>query len=65
MDNRNILQLCASCEELSVPVRRNEKRVLNELNKQVRFPPAKKAIIRTPADKVRRIIPPLSLGGFP
>ena len=44
--------MCAGCDELNVPVRRAEKRALNELNKKVRFPPPKKEIVRTPADKV-------------
>lgn len=50
---RDILQICAGCVELKAPVRRTEKRLLNELNKQVRYPPGKKEIVRTPADKVR------------
>lgn len=54
---RDILELCAGCDELNVPVRRTEKRLLNELNKQVRFPPRKKEIVRTPADKVRGVNP--------
>lgn len=49
--------MCAECDELNVPVRRAEKRTLNELNKQVRFPPAKKEIVRTPADKVKKTLP--------
>lgn len=50
--SRDVLDMCTRCEELKVPVRRTEKRLLNELNKQVRYPPPKKEIIRTPADKV-------------
>lgn len=53
---REVLRVCAECHELSVPVRRAEKRVLNDLNKQVRYPPPKKEIVRTPADKVRKEI---------
>lgn len=53
---RDVLRVCAECDELKVPVRRAEKRLLNELNKQVRYPPPKKEIIRTPADKVERAV---------
>lgn len=49
---REVLRVCAECHELSVPVRRAEKRILNGLNKQVRYAPPKKEIVRTPADKV-------------
>eukprot|EP00903_Cladosiphon_okamuranus_P018895 g17378.t1 len=61
---REILRMCAECDELSVPVRRAEKRILNDLNKQVRYPPAKKEIVRTPADKALVLLQ-ASLGGLP
>lgn len=52
---RHILEVCAGCDELSVPVRRSDKRTLNDLNKRVRFPPGRREIIRTPADKVKAL----------
>ncbi|CAM9447533.1 unnamed protein product, partial [Scytosiphon promiscuus] len=61
---REVLRACAECHELSVPVRRAEKRLLNDLNKQVRYPPAKKEIVRTSADKALVLLQ-AALGGLP
>ncbi|CAM9166116.1 unnamed protein product, partial [Ectocarpus sp. 12 AP-2014] len=48
---RDILRVCAECDEVNVPLRRAEKRFLNDLNQKVRYPPPKKEVVRTPADK--------------
>lgn len=45
--------MCAECDEVNVPLRRAEKRFLNDLNQKVRYPPPKKEVVRTPADKVK------------
>ncbi|CAN0456706.1 unnamed protein product, partial [Hapterophycus canaliculatus] len=59
-----VLRACAECVELNVPVRRAEKRLLNDLNKQVRYPPAKKEIVRTSTDKALVLLQ-AGLGGLP
>lgn len=62
---RDMLALCASCDELAAPLRRTEKRFLNNLNTQVRFPPPKKSIVRTPADKVQIVRKPAAMQPAP
>ncbi|CAM9497637.1 unnamed protein product, partial [Discosporangium mesarthrocarpum] len=59
-----LLDMCASCEELKSALRRSEKKLLNSLNKSVRFPPDKKFLVRTPKDKALTLIK-AALGPLP
>ncbi|CAM9375008.1 unnamed protein product [Ectocarpus sp. 4 AP-2014] len=60
---RDILRVCAECNEVNVPLRRAEKRFLNDLNQKVRYPPPKKEVVRTPADKALVLLQ-AALGGL-
>ncbi|CAM9813986.1 unnamed protein product [Ectocarpus sp. 6 AP-2014] len=60
---RDILRVCAECNEVNVPLRRAEKRFLNDLNQKVRYSPPKKEVVRTPADKALVLLQ-AALGGL-
>ncbi|CAB1111431.1 unnamed protein product [Ectocarpus sp. CCAP 1310/34] len=63
MEFGDILRVCAECDEVNVPLRRAEKRFLNDLNQKVRYPPPKKEVVRTPADKALVLLQ-AALGGL-